>query len=378
VVPAPATGQASNAAPDATWKPAGASALAALASEEMQSREAPAAQPVKAAARPAGVKSLVEQMNLADQGGIEPTGALPLSIKGVERTDESPIRRKSSVARGQEEIRQKRGTTKVVVGVLVAVVAVVAAGAFGVITYLGKQQQAAVAVAVPVAPPPAAPPAAPAAAAIPPPAAAPAAVAPPAAPPPPVAVAVAPEPPPEPAAPVAKAGAKAAKGARADPPPPPPARTAVARREEPAAEPPPPKAAPKKKGDGLLDGIDGGGDDALSEALGGGGGSGRSVYVPPKPGGSAALADTVTDGQVTEGIKGKFESLAECADKGSGSGATVVMQWDITAEGGTRGVKCKAPCGDPGVGTCLGAVIRNIRFPRSTGGRTKVEFPFKF
>jgi hypothetical protein len=150
----------------------------------------------------------------------------------------------------------------------------------------------------------------------------------------------------------------------------------VARREEAAAEPPP-KAAPKKKGDGLLDGIDGGGDDALSEALGGGS-SGRSVYVPPKPGGSAALPDTVSDGQVTEGIKGKFESLAECADKGSGSGATIVMAWDITAEGGTRGVKCKAPCGDPAVGTCLGAVIKNIRFPRSTGGRTRVEFPFKF
>ena len=80
----------STAAPDATWKPAGASALAALASEEIQSRAPAAPEAPKPAQKPAGVKSLVEQMNLADQGGVEPTGALPLSIKGVERTDEKP------------------------------------------------------------------------------------------------------------------------------------------------------------------------------------------------------------------------------------------------------------------------------------------------
>jgi hypothetical protein len=124
-------------------------------------------------------------------------------------------------------------------------------------------------------------------------------------------------------------------------------------------------------------GVDGGRDDALSEALSGGG-SGGSVYVTPKPDGSAALPDTVSDGQVTEGIKGKFQSLVECADKGSGSGATVVMQWDITAEGTASAVKCKAPCGDVAVGTCLGAVIKSIRFPRTTTGRHRVEFPFKF
>src|SRR5512138_2836843 len=53
VAPAPST-----AAPDATWKPAGASALAALASEELQAR-APAAEPPKPAPKPAGAKSLV-------------------------------------------------------------------------------------------------------------------------------------------------------------------------------------------------------------------------------------------------------------------------------------------------------------------------------
>src|SRR5512133_2632631 len=134
-VPAVAPPAPSTAAPDATWKPAGASALAALASEELQSRAAPAAEPFKPAAQPVGVNSLVEQRNLADQGGVEPTGALPLSIKGMERTDEKPIRRKSSVASAQEEIRQKRGNAKLIVGVVVAVIAIVGAGAFGVITY---------------------------------------------------------------------------------------------------------------------------------------------------------------------------------------------------------------------------------------------------
>jgi predicted Zn finger-like uncharacterized protein len=376
VPPVAPAAPASNAAPDATWKPAGASALAALASEELQARAAPAGEPAKPAAKPAGVKSLVEQMNLAE-GGIEPTGALPLSIKGVERTDEKPIRRQSSVARGQEEIRQKRGMAKVVVGVVVAVVAIVAAGAFGVIKYLDTKLPAnAVATAepvAPVAPPPAAPPVQPPPQAAPPPAATPPAAEPPPAAPAAVAVAEPAAPPPPPAKAAKEAPVRVAK---ATPPPP----TRVARREpEPEPEPaPPPKAAPKKKSDGLLDGIDGGGDDALADALGGGG-SGRSVYVPPKPGGSAAaLPDSISDGQVTEGIKGKFESLAECADKGSGSGATIVMQWDITPEGGTRGVKCKAPCGDPPVGTCLSSVIKSIRFPRSVSGRNRVEFPFKF
>ena len=153
----------------------------------------------------------------------------------------------------------------------------------------------------------------------------------------------------------------------------------VARREPEPAPEPPPKPAPKRKGDPLLDGIDGGGDDALADALGGGGGgSGRSVYVPPKPGGSAALPDQVTDGQITEGIKGKFDSLASCGEKNPGVEGVVVMRWAITPEGGTRDIKCAAPCASQPLATCLGSVIKSIRFPRSVDGRSRVEFPFKF
>lgn len=381
----PAFGTAqSTAAPDATWKPAGANALAALASEELESRAAPSvAEPARAGARPAGVKSLVEQMNLADQGGVEPTGALPLSIKGVERTDESPIRRKSSVARGQEQIRHRRGTARVVLGVIAAVVLIVGGGVFGVITYLDKRLPpgtlasvgvpgASEAVPAPVPAAPAAPvaPAAPSAAATPP--ASPAEPAPPAPPPPPVAAAAVPAAPAAPARATERpAAARSAKAAAA----PPPTRVAAARADEPAPEPAP-RPAPRKK-DALLDGIDSGGDDALADALGGGS-SGRSVYVPPKPGGSAALAEQPSDGQITEAIKGKFDSLAACAEQNPATGGTLVIRWAITPEGGARDVKCKAPCATPALGTCLSAVVKNIRFPRTSNGRAGVEFPFNF
>jgi predicted Zn finger-like uncharacterized protein len=380
--PAAAPAAPSTAAPDATWKPAGASALAALANEELQAR-APTAEPPKAAPKPAGAKSLVEQMNLADQGGVEPTGALPLSIKGVERTDESPIRRKSSVATRQEEIRQKRGTARVIVGVAVVVIAIVAAGAFGVIKYMELKLPAAIAGAPSTPPPPPLPAGAP-------PTAAPPPAAPPAAPP---AVAVAETPPPAAPPAAAPAPAPAPPPPAAEPPPPakgakvaaaprgaklPAARAAVATREPEPPPPPPPPPAPKakSKSDSLLDGIDGGGDDALADALGSG--SGRSVYVPPKPGGSAALPDQVTDGQITEGIKGKFESLAACGEKNPDVQGVVVMRWAITPEGGSRDVRCAAPCASTPLANCLAPVIKGIRFPRSVNGRAKVEFPFKF
>lgn len=368
--PAPAAPAApSTAAPDATWKPAGASALAALASEELQARAPVVAESPKPAAKGAGARSLVEQMNLADQGGVEPTGALPLSIKGVERTDESPIRRKSSVATRQAEIRQKRGTTRVVVGVLVLVVALVAAGAVGVIAYLDKLPPGLAALAGKESPPEPAPAPAP-----PPPPAPAVAAAVPAAPPPAAAEpAPAPAPPPAPVASApAPAPAKVASAPRT--PRAPAARTPVATREAPPPPPPPPKAKPRS--DSLLDGIDGGGDDALADALGSG--TGRSVYVPPKPGGSANLPDQVTDGQVTEAIRGKFEQLATCADVAGADGAVVVMRWAITPEGGTRDVKCAAPCGNTAVSACLSPVLKSIRFPRSVNGRARVEFPFKF
>ncbi len=128
------------------------------------------------------------------------------------------------------------------------------------------------------------------------------------------------------------------------------------------------------------DKVGGGGDvadDALNEALGGG--SGGSVYLPPKPGGSAAaLPEQVSDSQITERIKGRFESLAACGEKNPGVDGVVVMRWGVTPEGGARDVKCAAPCASQPLATCIGSVIEGIRFPLSVSGRSRVEFPFKF
>ena len=71
--------------PDAGWKPGAARALAALANEELVSTAAstPAAAPPAAAGG-----SLLDSMNLPDSGGVDPTGALPLPITGLETTGE--------------------------------------------------------------------------------------------------------------------------------------------------------------------------------------------------------------------------------------------------------------------------------------------------
>ncbi len=129
--------------PDVEWKPTGASALAALASEELASR---APSPVAA---PAAHRSVMEQ--LPDSGGVDPTGAIPLPIKAMERTDERPMRR-SSVARGAQELRHKRNMRTVVLGAVLAVVAV-AGGAFA---WIQLSARPAPPVPVAVQPPPAA------------------------------------------------------------------------------------------------------------------------------------------------------------------------------------------------------------------------------
>ncbi len=85
----------------------------------------------------------------------------------------------------------------------------------------------------------------------------------------------------------------------------------------------------------------------------------------------------MSDGQITEAIKGKFDSLATCGEQHSVDGV-VVMRWGITPEGGSRDIKCAPPCASQPLAGCLGSVIKGIRFPRSVNGRSRVEFPFKF
>jgi predicted Zn finger-like uncharacterized protein len=363
-------------AADVSWKPVAASALAALASEEIAAQTTP--EPKAESKGPGGARSLVD--GLPDGGGVDPTGAIPLPIKALEATSERKIERKSSVARGAAEIRHKRSSSRAA-----AIGAAAAAGVLGLgaAAYLYIRPQ-------PV------PPAAPAPVASAAPAARPAAEVPPprapAAPKPaasgaasaasdPVAAPVARAEPP--AAPEPQKAPEPARS-RKEPPPrvaradPPARRRDPPARAEPRAEPPAPAPA-RKKGGSVLDFESN--DAALEEALGGGG-SGRTVYVPPPPGG-AALAERVTDSQVNETILGRVSSLQQCVAEQKArdpdASGVLKMRWTIAPDGSVKGVKClTSQHASSPFAQCLSGVLRGTRFPRSAQGRQEVTFPIKF
>jgi predicted Zn finger-like uncharacterized protein len=387
-----------------TWKPAGASALAALANEEIASR-AEAARP--AAPRPAaggGARSLVDQMNLPDAGGVDPTGAIPLPIRGVD-TSPPPAARRSSVARGAAKVRQRRGILRGAV-TLLAVVALLGGGGAFAYWYLTNRppvaaQPAAVATAqpAPAKPTPAQPAPAQAAAAPPAPAAAPAR--PPAQPAPaqaaPAVAAAQPAPRPATAAPAAAAPARPPPAPIAEEPKPAPRPQRVAaaepaprptRTERAAPQPPPdppPAPAPSKtspKKDSLLDfdSGSGGGSDALDEALGGTP-SGRSVYVPPRPG--SDLPAQLSASQINEAVVTQVDSLRRCVSEQKArdpeATGTLKMRWTIQGDGAVRDVKCLTPEYASGpFAKCITGVVRGIHFPRSGTKGQEVTFPFTF
>jgi predicted Zn finger-like uncharacterized protein len=374
---------------DVSWKPVGASALAALASEEISQAPAPRTEPKAGPA--AG--SLVD--GLPEGGGVDPTGAIPLQIKALEQTTgEAPVEKRSTVARGAAELRKQRSSARTT-GWLVALLVLVVLGGAGYVGWDRYLRPAATPPAPAVAearapapapqPPSASPaPAAPAPAeqapAVQPP---PAEPAPAAAPPPPAtAVAAAPQPvakDPEPErkkAPAKPASTRASRAEKA------PARAerAVARAEPaPAAQPPPaaapaPAPAPAKKKSDLLD-FDSN-DSALDEALGSKP-SGRSVYVPP-PAGGATLPERPTDSQVNETIMTRVSSLQDCLSKASGSGV-LKLRWAIAPDGAVQSLKAVPPeSASSKFATCVTEVIQGLRFPKSVQGRSEVTFPFKY
>ncbi|HTP50151.1 MAG TPA: GYF domain-containing protein [Anaeromyxobacteraceae bacterium] len=396
---APTASATEPARADVSWKPVGANALAALASEEMAGRPSeprPEAKPVVSA------KSIVD--GLPEGGGVDPTGAIPLQIKALETTGETPAQ-KSSVARGAERIRKKRSSTRALVTGLsfVAILGVAAAAYFGYGAHLlpkGLSPASAPAVAekpatlpeasAPTPEKPTAEPApnteaagGPAPAAVPPgPAATPPATAeaasPATAPPPPSAAPAEKHKAKEPARPAAHEPSRTAhseKKAREAPPP--KAEHTVARAEA----PPPPAAAPttavKKKGNDLLDFEPN--DPALEEALGGKGGGGRSVYVPPAAS-ADELPERVSDSQVNETIMTRVTALQGClADNKSGGSGVLKMKWSIAPDGSVRDLKCVSPeNANTPFAACVTDVLKGLRFPKTAQGRPDVTFPFKF
>jgi hypothetical protein len=358
------------------WKPAAASALAALASEEMAAMKAPEpARPAPAAARPGGKGSLVDAMNLPDSGGVDPTGAIPLPIKGLDKTGEARLERKSSVARTTAELRLKRSTNRTIMVVGAVMLVLLAAGVGGVFWYFQERiapapQAAAPATQHTFAPPIPVP--APTPQAAPPPAPAPQAAAAPAA-----------------AAPAAATPPVAAPAAAAPPSAAPPAATrAVARKKAaPVAEKPPPRKvaqaepapAPKKKGSS--DPFAGGGtEDEFEKLLNEP--QKRSVYVPPAPGGE--VPEKVSTGQIQEAVAGKMGALRDCLAKQQASDpdahGEVTVSWDIDPDGHPAAVSTGKGQSQP-FAQCLVAVVKSIRFPKSrlgNKGEDKVRFPFRY
>jgi predicted Zn finger-like uncharacterized protein len=391
---------------DVAWKPVAASALAALASEEIATHGAPAP---KAEPRSAGgVQSLVDA--LPEGGGVDPTGAIPLPIKGFERTEEKKIERRSSVARGAEEARSRRSLSRAVVAGATVVGLLVAGGA-AAFWYMNRQLDRAptVASAAPAPQPVAAQPDAAKQPADPAPEPTPAPTpAPAAAPAPEGAVASAVQPPPAATAPggtpsagtPAPAQAPAAQPApekasepqhsAALPPPrtvrrePPPRRepareTRVAKATPPAPTPEPTAPpAPRKKS--VLDFESN--DAALDEALGGGSpSSGRSVYVPPRPGGE--LPAKLSSAQINESVAQRIDGLQRCVSeqkaRDADASGTLKMRWIIAGDGSVRDVKCLTPEYASGqFAQCLSGVVKTIKFPRSMTTGQEVTFPFKF
>jgi len=381
--PAPHAAAPASPAPAAevTWKPAGASALAALASEELSNRAAPEPKAAAAprAAAPGGSRSLVESMDLPDGGGVDPTGALPLPIKALEKTGEKKL---TAVARGAEQTRRRRSSR--LLGVFAGVVLLGGGAAAGAWLYVTKQPLGSFHLggssAVAVAPPAQAPAPQPAVAA-----------APPAAPPAPAA-----EAPPAAAAPAEKlpaVDASAAQAARREPPPPAPPRE-PARREPTRREPtrvaeasrqPPPAPTPtpppaRRKADVLEFETN---DAALEAALGGGGGSSsRSVYVPP-PAGATALPAKLSADQINEAVLGRVDALRRCVSEQKArdpeATGTLKMQWVVGPDGGVRNVKTLTPeFADGQFAHCITGVVKSVRFPRSTTTGQEVTFPFRF
>ncbi len=427
------------AAGEAGWKPAAASALAALASEEIAARDRPTRSEALPAGKPgSGSGSLVDRMDLPE-GGVDPTNIMPLNLKGMDPAPSAePRPRASASAPEPTEIRRiKSSARKSVLATGIGLALVFAAILGGVIWYLTHDRQAnalgrpeaqpEVAQAVPPSAtpaPPAAPPAAtasttpapgaptgptaalpsPAVTQAPTPAPAPSAAAPSGANPngQPAQATAAPSTTPTPAAeqpppqraPERVAAAPQREPARATTPrnrrnrdpaaTRPPPRVAKAERRPAEALPPAREAAPvpadpprrKPSGDPLLDV----GDEDIDRELASGPKK-RSVYVPPAIG--SDLPESVSVSQINEAVVGQKAALVRCIDAqkaaDSETRGTLRMRWTIQGDGSVRDVRVLSDefARQP-IASCMTGVVRSLRFPRTRTTGQVVDFPFKF
>jgi predicted Zn finger-like uncharacterized protein len=437
--PTPSTVAGLNgAARDGEWHPAAASALAALASEEMASLARP--EPNRAASTPAqgapaAGGSLLERMELPD-GGVDPTNVVPLPLKGLDPTGEAALKTKKPAAAAEStQIRElKKTTTRSMLYIALAMVALFAVGIGVVVAMMRPSREAprataqpesapATAASAPSAPAPAPAPApSPAVAAAPTPSSPPASASgtststppaasnavpgtPEAAPPPAAASAPAPREPER----VAEAQQKEPP-ARAEPPRrrrqdapqrvvEKPAkrsrRLAQANEPVPAAPPvqapaqqapPPPAPAPRATEsddeiDKILSGSGGSAPAQASPQNGNGAARKRSVYVPPAIG--SDLPENVSVSQINEAVLGQKPALLRCIEQqkaaDSGTSGTLKMRWVIAGDGGVKDVRVLSDeFSKQPIAGCISGVVKGLHFPRSRTSGQEVVFPFKF
>lgn len=182
---------------------------------------------------------------------------------------------------------------------------------------------------------------------------------------------VASAPPPRPAPPIARR---------------PPSGAAPQPRAAPTPKPPP-SAPPARSNDLLAAGSRSSIDDLFEKEFASGGqakqGSTGGSYIPPAPGGGAALPAQLSQGDITGVVFAQKDALKRCATEykssGGASSGTLVMRWTIEKDGRTSGVQPIKGTEHEELATCIGGLVRGWRFPAYSGPKMPaIDFPFPF
>ncbi len=161
------------------------------------------------------------------------------------------------------------------------------------------------------------------------------------------------------------------------------ARTELAPESEPT-----PKAEPERREEPT-----GGSDDDFEELFGGSRkpapkkteekkSSGRSVYVPPAPG-QQEIPTRLAQSDVLQVVVSQRSALANCTaeqkKRDPDLSGTLVMRWTIQTNGRpTRVSPQTAEFKSTYLATCIGGVIKGMKFPAHKEQGAPIDFPFKF
>jgi predicted Zn finger-like uncharacterized protein len=381
------------------WKPSAASALASLVQEEIEALARP---PVAEAPRAPAPAAEPEPKSQESDDGLK--GLLDLPSTEHRIPEPAPSRPSAAAARTREPApaprepeptsypaqyrpqstgipRQLMVVGGIVLALLVVLVVAVVALAFGnrgnteqVVHQTQPSAPAQLAqapVAAPAPPPPVAEPKAEA---------------------PRVEAPKQEDPPPAPKAEPEPKRAEPAVAKREDPPAPKASRAsassapAPAPRDDPPARsaPPAPIVSPADLSDDFDKEFGGGSSSKKAEPKGSTAPSKKndSVYIPPAPG-SATGPEKLAQSDVYSVVLQNKGALQQCVkeqkEKDPGTSGKVVMRWVIKTNGTTSNVSVQtAEFRSTHVATCIGSVIKGMRFPAHKVQGDPIDFPFNF